>query len=217
MATSPSLPELEAYGVDLVVSAGGARAAVGGFETVAFRAKPAIAITANYVNHRTKEENVPEIAGISKQFHRGFFERLAEVRMIKLVLDLDGARLPVAVWASCTRVLQPSSWFFVVSFPSPARDFLQHGIGLENLVYYSGSTHYLVMTITKESLLGRGVLRQNFSLKNDSARLLDRHNNVDYDALELMLNDLGMPCCLFYVFILCGVVGSSSVVKLNWL
>lgn len=36
----------------------------------------------------------------------------------------------------------------------------KHGIHLENIVYYRDKTHYFVMTAKRESLLGRGVIKQ---------------------------------------------------------
>uniref|UniRef100_A0A8C5CX45 Molecule interacting with CasL protein 1 n=1 Tax=Gadus morhua TaxID=8049 RepID=A0A8C5CX45_GADMO len=55
----------------------------------------------------------------------------------------------------------------------------QTGIDLENIVYYKDDTHYFVMTAKKESLLKKGVIKQDYS---DAEQLLAREN-VDHDAL----------------------------------
>ena len=54
------------------------------------------------------------------------------------------------------------------------------GIDLENIVYYKDETHYFVMTAKKQSLLSKGVLRQDFE---EPLRLLSR-DNVDQDCLK---------------------------------
>ncbi|XP_035704208.1 F-actin-monooxygenase MICAL2 isoform X2 [Folsomia candida] len=55
------------------------------------------------------------------------------------------------------------------------------GIALENIVYYKNETHYFVMTPTKQSLLEKGVLFQDFS---DPEQLLSPEN-IDLEALQL--------------------------------
>jgi len=57
----------------------------------------------------------------------------------------------------------------------------ERGIKLENIVYYQGSTHYFVMTAKKESLLQRGVIKQDLV---DRWELL-RQDNIDRHQLEL--------------------------------
>ena len=64
-----------------------------------------------------------------------------------------------------------------------------HGIKLENMIYYKDSTHYFVMTATKDSLLNRGVLRENHE---DRARLLSP-GNVD----KVHLAKYAKEACLF--------------------
>ncbi|KAK5849511.1 hypothetical protein PBY51_009147 [Eleginops maclovinus] len=54
------------------------------------------------------------------------------------------------------------------------------GIDLENIVYYRDDTHYFVMTAKKQSLLGKGVIKQDFA---DTGLLLSR-SNVDQHALQ---------------------------------
>ena len=39
-------------------------------------------------------------------------------------------------------------------------DMRSKGVDLENFVYFKGETHYFVMTIKKESLLAKGVLKE---------------------------------------------------------
>nr|KAG5694857.1 hypothetical protein BaRGS_028785 [Batillaria attramentaria] len=53
------------------------------------------------------------------------------------------------------------------------------GIDLENIVYYKDDTHYFVMTAKKQSLLEKGVLKEDHA---DTIALLDR-SNVNQDAL----------------------------------
>ena len=56
-----------------------------------------------------------------------------------------------------------------------------HGIQLENIIYYKDSTHYFVMTATKDSLLAKGVLKDNFE---ERQRLLSA-GNVDRSKLAV--------------------------------
>jgi hypothetical protein len=66
-----------------------------------------------------------------------------------------------------------------------ARQFFENlkkdtgGIDLENIVYYKDETHYFVMTAKKQSLLDKGVLKNDFS---ESGQLLSREN-VDFESL----------------------------------
>ncbi|KAK6168962.1 hypothetical protein SNE40_020108 [Patella caerulea] len=53
------------------------------------------------------------------------------------------------------------------------------GIDLENIVYYKDETHYFVMTAKKQSLLYKGVLKEDYA---DTIQLLSREN-VNHDAL----------------------------------
>jgi len=65
----------------------------------------------------------------------------------------------------------------------------EHGIKLENLIYYKDSTHYFVMTATKNSLLKKGVLKEDFEERN---RLLSP-GNVNKDNLATYAKE----ACLF--------------------
>ncbi|XP_071050095.1 F-actin-monooxygenase Mical isoform X3 [Onthophagus taurus] len=57
--------------------------------------------------------------------------------------------------------------------------YVDTGIDLENIVYYKDDTHYFVMTAKKQSLIDKGVIRQDLS---DTAKLL-APENVDRDEL----------------------------------
>ncbi|XP_076597085.1 F-actin-monooxygenase mical1 isoform X2 [Chaetodon auriga] len=59
------------------------------------------------------------------------------------------------------------------------------GIDLENIVYYKDDTHYFVMTAKKESLLKKGVIKQDCS----NAEELLAPANVDPEALRLYAHD----------------------------
>ncbi|KAG7274824.1 hypothetical protein CRUP_038797, partial [Coryphaenoides rupestris] len=54
------------------------------------------------------------------------------------------------------------------------------GIDLENIVYYKDNTHYFVMTAKKQSLLEKGVIRNDFM---ETERLLHT-DNIDHEALR---------------------------------
>jgi len=56
----------------------------------------------------------------------------------------------------------------------------ERGIKLENIVYYQGNTHYFVMTAKKQSLLKKGVLKQDLG---ERVELL-RPDNIDRNMLE---------------------------------
>ena len=64
-----------------------------------------------------------------------------------------------------------------------------HGIKLENIIYYKDSTHYFVMTATKDSLLNKGVLKNNFEERN---RLLSPEN-INRQNLSIYAKE----ACLF--------------------
>ena len=57
-----------------------------------------------------------------------------------------------------------------------------HGIKLENIIYYKDSTHYFVMTASKDSLLHKGVLKNNFEERHQllSPGNIDRANLASY-------------------------------------
>ena len=53
------------------------------------------------------------------------------------------------------------------------------GIDLENIVYYKDDTHYFVMTAKRQSLIDKGVIKQDHP---DAAQLLAKEN-VNFDKL----------------------------------
>ena len=56
----------------------------------------------------------------------------------------------------------------------------ERGIRLENIVYYKDLTHYFVMTAKKDSLVQKGVIRNNSESREDVLH----PRNVDTEALE---------------------------------
>jgi 2-polyprenyl-6-methoxyphenol hydroxylase-like FAD-dependent oxidoreductase len=67
----------------------------------------------------------------------------------------------------------------------------KYQIELENLVYYREATHYFVMTATKDSLLKRGVLRNDV----DMSQLLS-DENVDKEELQAYVKDVALSAGL---------------------
>ena len=113
VTTSPTSSAMAATRYDVIIAADGKQNSMPGFQSKEFRAKLALAITANFVNHNTKDEaSVEEISGVAYVYRQDFFKSLAK----------------------------------------------EHGIELENIVYYKDETHYFVMTAKKHSLLKKGVL-----------------------------------------------------------
>lgn len=70
-----------------------------------------------------------------------------------------------------------------VAFIFDQRFFLdlrdETGIDLENIVYYKDDTHYFVMTAKRQSLIDKGVIKQDFA---DAVQLLSKEN-VNFDKL----------------------------------
>jgi len=70
--------EADTFVFDIIVGATGATCVVDGFNRYALDAKLAIAITANFVNNWTHEENkVEEIGGLGRQYDQDFFKDMA--------------------------------------------------------------------------------------------------------------------------------------------
>ena len=64
---------------DVILSADGKQNSLPGFRTKEFRAKLALAITVNFVNHNTKQESsVPEISGVAYVYRQDFFNSMAK-------------------------------------------------------------------------------------------------------------------------------------------
>eukprot|EP00475_Leptophrys_vorax_P016530 TRINITY_DN2298_c0_g1_i1.p1 TRINITY_DN2298_c0_g1~~TRINITY_DN2298_c0_g1_i1.p1 ORF type:complete len:593 (+),score=158.69 TRINITY_DN2298_c0_g1_i1:56-1834(+) len=60
------------------------------------------------------------------------------------------------------------------------------GLACENIEYLKGSTHFIVVTVTKESLLARGVLKQDFAASLE----LFKADNLDLDAFYAAGRDI---------------------------
>ena len=74
---SPSDHLLNEVDIKILVGAEGKNSRIPGFDRKELRAKLALAITANFVNHRTKEEAaVQEISGVAFIFNQKFFKDL---------------------------------------------------------------------------------------------------------------------------------------------
>ncbi|ESO89320.1 hypothetical protein LOTGIDRAFT_106467 [Lottia gigantea] len=124
----PSSHSVSNYQFNTVIGADGKRHGLSGFKWNEFRGKLAIAITANFINRKTRSDSmVPEICGLSYIYDQQFFKD------IKSKTDTD----------------------------------------LENIVYYKASTHYFVFTAKKESLLLKGVLKQDYGSPSE---LLSKDN-----------------------------------------
>ena len=64
---------------DIILGADGKQNSLPGFRTKEFRAKLALAITVNFVNHNTKQESsVPEISGVAYVYRQEFFNSMAK-------------------------------------------------------------------------------------------------------------------------------------------
>ena len=76
--TSPTSSSLSASLYDMIIAADGKQNSLPGFRSKEFRAKLALAITANYVNSFSKQESsVPEISGVAYVYSQDFFNNLA--------------------------------------------------------------------------------------------------------------------------------------------
>lgn len=69
--------EAESFVFDIIIGASGKNCVMDGFSRFSLDAKLAIAITANFVNHWTTEENeVEEIGGLARQYDQDFFKEM---------------------------------------------------------------------------------------------------------------------------------------------
>lgn len=85
VSTTPTSSPVTSHHFDMIVGADGKQNSLPGFESKEFRAKLALAITANYVNSFTKQESsVPEISGVAYVYKQNFFNDLAEKFGIEL-------------------------------------------------------------------------------------------------------------------------------------
>ena len=70
--------EADSFVFDIIVGASGSKCVIDGFKRFALDARLAIAITANFVNKWTREENlVEEIGGLGRQYDQDFFKDMA--------------------------------------------------------------------------------------------------------------------------------------------
>jgi hypothetical protein len=85
VATAPTTSPVTSHHFDVVIGADGKQNCLPGFHSKEFRAKLALAITANYVNSFTKQESsVPEISGVSYVYRQSFFDDLSNSLGIEL-------------------------------------------------------------------------------------------------------------------------------------
>lgn len=85
VVTTPTTSPVSPHYFDVVIGADGKQNSLPGFHSKEFRAKLALAITANYVNSFTKHESsVPEISGVSYVYRQNFFDDLASRHGIDL-------------------------------------------------------------------------------------------------------------------------------------
>lgn len=69
----------------MIIGADGKQNSLPGFHSKEFRAKLALAITANYINSFSKQESsVPEISGVAFVYRQNFFKDLANKFGIEL-------------------------------------------------------------------------------------------------------------------------------------
>ena len=81
----PGSSPVASHSYDAIISADGKQYSLPGFHSKEFRAKLAIAITANFVNHRTNQEtSVEEISGVAFIYNQSFFKELAQKHGIDL-------------------------------------------------------------------------------------------------------------------------------------
>ncbi|XP_056589123.1 F-actin-monooxygenase mical1 [Triplophysa dalaica] len=74
---SPKSHPASEFQFDVFISAGGGRYVPDGFKIKELRGKLAIGITANFINHHSKEEaQVPEISGVARIYNQKFFQEL---------------------------------------------------------------------------------------------------------------------------------------------
>lgn len=79
VTTNPTSCPVSSYNFDVILAADGKQNSLPGFRTKEFRAKLALAITVNFVNHNTKHESsVPEISGVAYVYRQDFFNSMAK-------------------------------------------------------------------------------------------------------------------------------------------
>ena len=84
-AISPTSSPLSSKCYDIILAADGKKNSLPGFHSKEFRAKLALAITCNFVRHRTRAEAViPELGGLSFVFGQQFFKDMSKEMGIDL-------------------------------------------------------------------------------------------------------------------------------------
>ena len=85
VTVTPTSCPISSYHFDVIIAADGKQNSLPGFHTKEFRAKLALAITANFVNSNTQAENsVPEISGVAYIYSQDFFKSLSQTHGIEL-------------------------------------------------------------------------------------------------------------------------------------
>ena len=85
VTTTPTSSPVSSHHYDAIFGADGKQNSLPGFRSKEFRAKLALAITANFVNSGSKPEaSVPEISGVAYVYNQDFFNTLAEKFGIEL-------------------------------------------------------------------------------------------------------------------------------------
>ena len=85
-AVSPASSPVSSVNYDIILAADGKKNSLPGFHLKEFRAKLALAITANFVRHNTRAESViPELGGVTFMFKQQFFKDMAK----ELNIDLE--------------------------------------------------------------------------------------------------------------------------------
>ncbi len=85
VCVEPNTSLLQSNSYDAVLSADGKQGTLTGFPCKQFRAKLAIAITANFIRHHTQEDAcVSEVGGLSYMYDQAFFKSLSSTHGIDL-------------------------------------------------------------------------------------------------------------------------------------
>ena len=86
VAVSPAHTPVSSHNYDIILAANGTKNSLPGFHSKEFRAKLALAITANFVRRKTRQESIiPELGGVSFMFRQQFFKDMAR----ELGIDLE--------------------------------------------------------------------------------------------------------------------------------
>lgn len=67
------------------------------------------------------------------------------------------------------------------------------GVDLENIVYFRGEMHYLVMTPKRNNLLARGVVKQNYSNSKDLVKNDNINHSVLHAFIKRIIDFAGIP------------------------